>query len=624
MSTFDSIFSAVSKDIKNDALASVHRAGDISIKSHIPFGILTGIPELDFNIGRPGWPAGRPIELFGFEHCTVYDTFIRYSIRSKNGVVQNCKGGTIESLYHKFHNIPRKGKGKYLRKQTETSEYYAPSINEDDVIIQNKIIDVVKTGRQPCFELKTKLGKTLRATSNHRFYTGNSYLELSKLNVGDTIFIHNSTRYTGEEKKKQETRQSYYIDNHPYFTKTNGIRKYRVIYEANLNGIAVDEYLLRLNLNKLEGLKFVSNEYHIHHLDGDHTNNSVNNLTPLTISEHRKHHALTNKKNLGFIAIPDKITSISTVGVQSTYDIKMEAPYHNYIADGLVVHNCGKTTLAYHAIAQAQRMGGGGFFIDTEKSWDEDRASQIGVDTANDFAVGDADSVEGAFRIVQSILKARLNNNDGKPFIIVIDSITGTATESMKAKEMGAEERLGQDARAIRGGMRRIGPDVAESKVNLFMINHAISTIPKFKYAKQSEAAGGHAIKLFSTVRCFMANLGWIKDEKIEGKRLGQRVGIKVEKLKGSRLDWPEVKELRLLNTIGFDTEDNLLTAGIKAGWIDHSKGSKTYKFGELDFPKADWPAVVEDHGGTQAAYKEFIDWCIEDGSMLPWSQAIV
>ena len=283
--------------------------------------------------------------------------------------------------------------------------------------------------------------------------------------------------------------------------------------------------------------------------------------------------------------------------------------------------HCGKTTLALHAIASAQRMGGGALFIDTEKSWDDQRAIQVGVDIDNRFLIGDADSVEGAFRIIQATLASRLENNDGTPLVIAVDSVTGTATEAMKAKTIGEEERMGGDARAIRGGMRRIVPSLADAKITLIMINHAIATMAPNKYAPQSTAAGGHAIKLFSTVRCNLAHKGWLND-KDTGERLGQKVGIRIEKLKNSQLAYSEVPEVHLLKETGFSTVDNLLDAGIKAGWVAHSEGSKTYKLGEASFPKVDWPEIVNDHGGTEKAYQEFLDWCVAEGKISPWSES--
>ena len=284
--------------------------------------------------------------------------------------------------------------------------------------------------------------------------------------------------------------------------------------------------------------------------------------------------------------------------------------------------HCGKTTLAYHAIAEAQRMGGSAWFLDTEKSWDEERAIECGVDPEYHLGLGDPDSVDSTFRTIQAILDARKADPDGKPLVIVVDSITGAATEAMKEKEVGETEKIAQDAKTIRGGMRRIVPDVAGTHTNLFMINHATANITANKYAKQSDSSGGHSIKLASTVRCSMKHSSWIKDtDKV--RRLGQNISLNIEKLKGSSMEWPEVKDTPLLNTIGFDTTESLLRAGIKSGWVEHTKGSKVYKLYDDEFSKDDWLNVVGSRGGITKAYDEFIAWCIEEGLMAPWGRVL-
>ena len=94
---------------------------------------------------------------------------------------------------------------------------------------------------------------------------------------------------------------------------------------------------------------------------------------------------------------------------------------------------------------------------------------------------------------------------------------------------------------------------------------------------------------------------------------------IKVEKLKGSSMTDPIIKEIALLNTTGFDTEGNLLDAGVNAGWVDHKFKSKEYRLDDDVFPKADWPAMVQQMGGIDKAYGIFLDWCIENGTMDSW-----
>ncbi len=284
--------------------------------------------------------------------------------------------------------------------------------------------------------------------------------------------------------------------------------------------------------------------------------------------------------------------------------------------------HCGKTTLGYHAMAEAQRMGGQAWFLDTEKSWDPERAEECGVNVDDRLGLGDPNTVDAMFRTIQAILEAREKDNDGKPVVIVVDSVTGAATESMKAKTVGEIEKIAQDAKAIRGGMRRIVPDVAALNVNLFLINHATANITANKYAKQSDSSGGHSIKLAATVRCAMRDAGWIKaaDKK---QRLGQLISLKVEKLKGSKLDWPEVAKTPLLNTIGFDTTESLLRAGIKSNWIEHKAGSQVYKLYDEEFAKVAWPEIVFARGGIDAVYSEWLDWCIEDGCISPWRQPL-
>jgi recombination protein RecA len=345
------------------------------------------------------------------------------------------------------------------------------------------------------------------------------------------------------------------------------------------------------------------------------------------VSDPRNGDPLSSQHKAGDLTISSHIPFSILTGVpELDYNIARPGWPAGRVVELFGYEHCGKTTLAYHAIAEAQRMGGGGYFIDTEKSWDEKRAIQCGVDPDLRFRIMDCDSIEAVFRSIQTIVDSRLENQDGKPFIIVVDSVTGTATEFMKKHEMGKEERIGQDARAIRGGMRRIMPKLAKGKLNLFMINHAISTCASFKFAKQSEAAGGHAIKLFSTVRVNLTHGGWITVGEGEKKRrIGQKIKMKVEKLKGSCMSEPEIEEVALYNTHGFDTLGSLLTAGCKTGWVDHKKGSQDYAIDSLagdeviGFSKANWEHIVNDRGGLHTAYREFIEYCMERGIMETW-----
>jgi recombination protein RecA len=276
----------------------------------------------------------------------------------------------------------------------------------------------------------------------------------------------------------------------------------------------------------------------------------------------------------------------------------------------------GKTCAALHVIAQAQRLGGAGYFIDTEFSYDEGRCHDIGIDTDVNFAVGEAKTIEGILRNVDAALDGIIESGFNKPFVIVADSITGVETEHNKGLEIGAESRVGEDARRIRSGIKKLNSKIAETKACVIFINHAIALVAASKFAKQSASAGGHALKFFSTVRLQFTGGSDVKDG---DKRIGQNIYLRVEKLKNSKLEYPKL-EITLGDT-GFDTEGSLLNAMSEVGLVTHGKGSKSYTFvpTEQEFPKADWPNVVTSLGGLDKAYDYFLEWSIKNGKIKPW-----
>lgn len=283
----------------------------------------------------------------------------------------------------------------------------------------------------------------------------------------------------------------------------------------------------------------------------------------------------------------------------------------------------GKTTAALHAIAQAQRMGGGGLYIDAEYAWDDERAEQIGVDIDTNFLIGEVNTVEGIFRQLDSTIQGKINAGYNKPFVAVVDSITGVTTEHEDKKEYGQEARVGQDARVIRGGMKKLMKDVAKSKICLIFINHAINKIGAMAFAKQSQSAGGHAIKFYSTLRCEFAATGQIKDDKDRDLRLGQKVNINIEKLKKSRLEHPKIKDVHLLNDNGFDLTTELLEGAVQCGFVVHPKSSQSYTLQHpqvVEFSKKDWKQVVLELGGPQKAYEMMLSWATEQGILRPWT----
>ncbi len=286
----------------------------------------------------------------------------------------------------------------------------------------------------------------------------------------------------------------------------------------------------------------------------------------------------------------------------------------------------GKTTAALHVLAQAQQAGGGGYFIDAEASWDENRATEIGVDVNKNFFVGNADSVEAIFRQIDEILEWRIKeDNFDEPCVVVVDSVTGKGneTELDRKKKIGQELKVGEDARVIRGCMRQVVSRIAKTKTLVLFVNHAIAKIGAGPYQKQSDSSGGYAIKFYSSLRCSFVNAGLMTTGDKDNKRKeGQKVNIRVEKLKNSRLEILEVKEASLMGENGIDLSAELFEAGKFSGMLS-KVNNQCYKFEEQEFYREDWDRIVHSKGGPQGMYNHFIEWCIANDKMTHWGEKL-
>jgi recombination protein RecA len=282
---------------------------------------------------------------------------------------------------------------------------------------------------------------------------------------------------------------------------------------------------------------------------------------------------------------------------------------------------CGKTTAALMALAQVQKRGGSGLFIDTEFAFDSDRAEELGVDVDN-LHIAEATNIETVFRIINSTLDKLKNYN--KPFIIIVDSITGVPTEwEIKKNQDFGSERPGKEAQAIKKGMRLITSKVSQRKIILLMINHAIETMASF--GKRAKSGGGHSIKFASSVRVNFSHLSELREKKEKesdppGKRLGQVIRIQVEKSKLGPLEYPN-SDVELLNDVGFNAELSLLEAMMEIGEVTRPS-NVMYSWGDTQFKKSEWSEVVQQNGGLDKVYRAFILKACEKGFMKPWSPA--
>ena len=344
----------------------------------------SGIMQLDIDTGG-GLPAASLCTIGGPDNCIAGDTFVRFETRRKDGKRNNHKGGSIKRLYERFHE------------EQEVYDFTAPSMNDEGHIIQNQIDDVVYAGYKECLAITTKTGRRIVATPEHLFFTGTGYTKLGNLQRGDSVFIHANTVKTRTEPKKSTWRPDLCLPRHPNpncsekLVKQGGktytykrIEKSRAVVEAAMNGLTLQEYINLLKGHaSLANLKFLRSEEIVHHEDENFRNDTLRNLVITTRAEHMLTHLKDRDREnyFRFMVTEDKIISIKPAGKLQTYDIRMHAPYHNFIANDLVVHNSGKSTLLYHYYAMHQRLYGQDAFTalaSTEGSIDYIQARRCG------------------------------------------------------------------------------------------------------------------------------------------------------------------------------------------------------------------------------------------------------
>lgn len=194
-------------------------------------------------------------------------------------------------------------------------------------IEHTNITDCWEVGEEEVFEIITKSGNKIRATKDHPFYNGKSYVEVQDLKIGDYIYI----QAMGKEFTRDVNK----------FNKINGqwvqtwIKQNKNIVANNYNGKCA------LCGNPLP------ESFDLHHIVPRHIDPSkafdINNVEPLCPNCHKQKHLNQKTYNSGgayLYAKPDEIISIESKGVETVYDLSVANEEHNFIANGFVVHNC--------------------------------------------------------------------------------------------------------------------------------------------------------------------------------------------------------------------------------------------------------------------------------------------
>jgi recombination protein RecA len=176
----------------------------------------------------------------------------------------------------------------------------------------------------------------------------------------------------------------------------------------------------------------------------------------------------------------------------------------------------GKTTLALHIIAEAQKQGGVGAFIDAEHALDPDYAKKIGVNI-DDLLISQPDSGEQALQIVETLVRS------GEVDVIVVDSVAALVPQSEIAGEIG-EFQIGLQARLMSQCLRKLSGIIAKTKTVVIFLNQTRMKIGVL-FGNPETTPGGLALKFYSSVRIDLRRTAQIKQgDKIIGNRIKAKI----------------------------------------------------------------------------------------------------
>ncbi len=184
------------------------------------------------------------------------------------------------------------------------------------------------------------------------------------------------------------------------------------------------------------------------------------------------------------------------------------------------VESSGKTTLALHVIAEAQKRGGVAVFIDAEHALDPKYAKNLGVDVENLY-ISQPDYGEQALEIAESLI------NSGAVDVIVVDSVAALVPRDELEGEMG-EAQVGKQARLMSQALRKLKGIVHKSNTALIFINQIREKIGVM-FGNSETTPGGRALKFFSDMRFEVRRIGDLKDGE---RKVGYRVKVRVVKNK--------------------------------------------------------------------------------------------
>jgi recombination protein RecA len=260
------------------------------------------------------------------------------------------------------------------------------------------------------------------------------------------------------------------------------------------------------------------------------------------------------------------IPAISTASLSVDYALGVGGIPRGRVVEVFGPESSGKTTMALHVIAEAQRAGGIAAFIDAEHALDPEYAGKLGVDVDN-LMVSQPDSGEQALEITEILIRS------GALDVVVIDSVAALVPKAELDGEMG-DSHVGLHARLMSQALRKLTGIVSKSKTSLIFINQIREKIGVM-FGNPETTTGGRALKFYSSMRLDIRRIGAIKSGE---QTIGNRTKLRVVK---NKVAPPfRVAEFDILYGEGVSREGDLIELGVAHKLVE--KAGAWYSYGDI------------------------------------------
>jgi recombination protein RecA len=269
----------------------------------------------------------------------------------------------------------------------------------------------------------------------------------------------------------------------------------------------------------------------------------------------------------------------------------------------------GKTTIALHAVANAQRSGGIAAFIDAEHALDPDYAKALGVDT-DALLVSQPDTGEQALEITDMLIRS------GALDVVVIDSVAALVPRAEIEGEMG-DAHVGLQARLMSQALRKITGALSNSGTTAIFINQLREKVGVF-FGSPETTTGGKALKFYASIRLDIRRIETLKDG---SDAVGNRTRVKVVKNKCA----PPFKqaEFDILYGHGISKEGSLIDLGVEQGIIRKAGAWYTYEGDQLGQGKENARTFLVDNPDVAAEIEKRIKDKLGIGAKLDADQTV-